>query len=87
MIITGAMFIMQWMTILPLYTDRSVQSTIQATMKEVAAKEGWLLSGIEIRSISKNEIEILFSEYGTSKNTSAKRCFIDRHSHTLSCEK
>ncbi len=87
MLITGAMYLMQWMTILPMYGDSTVRQEVQKILKETGGKEGWLLSGIEIRSITKDEIELRYHDIRRKDEGSAKNCFAIRSTHMLVCEK
>ncbi len=84
---TGALFFMQWMSILPLYTDSTLRSEVQKTLKEMTEKEGWFLSGVEMRSITKDEIELRYHDVYRTSEDPPKNCFNIRSTHMLVCEK
>ncbi len=67
-----------------LYTDASFRSRTQSALTTVADREGWLLSDIDIRSVSKDSIDILHRDHLRTE-TPVRHCTIDLSSSTLSC--
>lgn len=67
-----------------LYTDPTMRERVQSALTTVADREGWLLSDIELRSVSSDSIEILHRDHLRTE-APVRACTIHLSSSTLSC--
>jgi hypothetical protein len=49
--------------LLPLYTNADLRSRTQALIQGTAQREGWILSGLSIRKISGDNLQVLYRSY------------------------
>jgi len=66
----------------PLYADSALRSRTQVLLQATAAREGWLLSGVSIQSITDDTIRVMYRSYNRGNDSS--ECFvIDQKSGSL----
>ena len=49
LLMLGSLFVSQILPLMPLYADRSLQTSVRRTLTEVSNREGWLVSDIEVK--------------------------------------
>ncbi len=74
LIIPGIVFIMHIKNLLPLYTDPQTRNSIQSSLMQITAREGWLLSDIQIEEASANALRLIHREH--HQGTDPQTCFV-----------
>ncbi len=54
---------------MPLYTDLVLQKQVQEILQATAKREGWLLSGMSIRQVSPDAVDIFYRSYFRGSDT------------------
>ena len=78
------MFLWRIGRLFPLYTDARTRETVKSALIAVTTREGWLLSDIEILSVSSDRISVLHRDH-LRRRLPTKECTIDLKNSTLSC--
>jgi dolichol-phosphate mannosyltransferase len=68
-----------------LYTDASLRARAQSTLENVALHEGWLLSDIELLSVSSGSLSIVHRDHVRTPQPSL-RCTIALQTSRLTCD-
>ena len=55
--------------LLPLYTDSDVRHRTQALIQATALREGWLLSGVSIKHVSDESVQLEYRSYHRGRDT------------------
>ena len=63
LLIPGMIFIGRIGYLLPLYTDSRTRETVKSALIAVTTREGWLLSDIDMRSVSNDSIRFIHHEH------------------------
>lgn len=59
LLMLGSLFVSQILPLMPLYADRSLQTSVRRTLTEVSNREGWLVSDIEVKKVTAISITVL----------------------------
>jgi hypothetical protein len=80
--VIGVVLSVQFYSLIPLYADSALRSRTQVLLKATAAREGWLLSGVSIKSVSDDAIRVTYRSYNRGEDNT--ECFdIDPKSGSL----
>lgn len=67
-----------------LFTDAGIREQAQMTIKFIAARQGWLVSDIEVRSVSQRSIDILHRDH-LRFDRPVRHCTADLGTSNLTC--
>ena len=63
LLIPGTIFLMQIKNILPLYTNSQTRNAVRTALTAVADREGWLLSNVSVREVTKDHIRLIYRDH------------------------
>lgn len=69
----------------PMYVSGSLRTEVRSALQQTADKQGWLLSDVELRSVSWDHIVISHRDHIRMPGP-AERCVIELHPVTLACD-
>lgn len=61
-IIAVVLFVRMWV-LLPIYMEEDLRYRTQSLIQTTAAREGWMLSGVSIKHVSKDALQVQYRSY------------------------
>lgn len=67
--VVGFVLSVQLWRLSPLYLDASLRSRTQELIQATATREGWLLSGLVIKHVTQNSVQLQYRSYVRGEDT------------------
>lgn len=67
--VIGALIVFRLSVLFPIYTNADFRGRVQTLIQATAVREGWLSSGLSIRRITDDSVELLYRSHQRGPDT------------------